>query len=133
MWNSNLKIYLLILFEIFVVKLINLIKNRCPICNEGKVFKNNNLASFAHSKMNADCPVCKLSFSKDPGFYWGSMYVSYGLAMIEAVLGYFICRTLGTEKYDYINLAAAVAAIIIFSPLNYRLARLSWLYLVPKN
>ena len=113
--------------------LIDLIRNKCPVCHKGSVYQKNNLASYGHDEMNTECPVCKTSFTKDPGFYWGSMYVSYALSMTEAFLAYLICRLLGTEKYDYVNLVAAVLAILVCSPLNFRLARLSWLYLFPKN
>ena len=112
---------------------LDLLQNKCPVCRKGKVYQKGLLGSFRHLEMNESCPSCKTSFTKDPGFYWGSMYVSYAFATAEAAAGYTICRLLGTEKFDTVNLFAAVGAILICSPFNYRMARLVWLYIFPNH
>ena len=42
---------------------------RCPRCHHGKVF--NGIFS-----MNVRCPVCRLVFEREPGYFLGAMYVS---------------------------------------------------------
>ena len=32
--------------------------------------------------MNARCPVCKLRFEREAGYFLGAMYISYGLALV---------------------------------------------------
>lgn len=32
-------------------------------------------------EMNATCPVCGHRFEREPGFFQGAMYVSYGLGI----------------------------------------------------
>ena len=111
----------------------DIIQNKCPVCRKGHVYQKNNLVSYGHIEMNTACPVCHTNFEKDPGFYWGSMYVSYALSVMEALAGYFICRALGTERFDFVNMLAAVGAILICSPFNFRMARLVWLYIFPNG
>lgn len=109
--------------------LLKILRNRCPYCHKGSVFANSNLLSLAPGKMHNDCPRCQARFAREPGFFWGAMYVSYALATAEAFITYFVCRLLGTGMYDLSNLAAIVAVILVLSPLNFRLARLVWLYI----
>lgn len=111
--------------------LVDIVSNRCPRCKSGHVFKSNNLFSYKKVEMHKKCPQCELNFTKEPGFYWGSMYVSYALAMGEGALAYLICRLLGTDKFDPLNLWIIIATMLVFSPYNYRLARLVWLYILP--
>ena len=111
--------------------LAHIIKNECPRCHQGKAFQNSNLFSFKAEIMNKECPVCHLNFTKEPGFYWGSMYVSYGLAVLEVFITYFACRIAGTGAFDMINLWIILGMIVLLSPFNFRMARLVWLYIFP--
>ena len=63
-----------------------LLTNKCPNCKEGKVFEKDNLFTYRPNPMHEACPVCKADFKKEPGFYWGAMYASYGLAVGELLL-----------------------------------------------
>lgn len=52
--------------------------NKCPRCRKGDLFKT----PFQMSKlldMNKKCGNCKLDFEPEPGFYFGSFIVSYGI------------------------------------------------------
>jgi hypothetical protein len=109
--------------------LAHLIMDECPCCHKGKVFQNTNLLSFKPGKMNTECPVCHENFNREPGFYWGSMYVSYALAVAEAFITYFICIAFGRESFDMVNLWIILTVIIVLSPFNFRMARLTWLYI----
>ncbi len=109
--------------------LVKILRNRCPYCHEGTVFTNSNLLSLLPGKMHHDCPHCKARFMREPGYFWGAMYVSYALATAEGFITYFLCRLLGTGTYDLINLAAIIAAILLLSPFNFRMARIVWLYI----
>ena len=113
--------------------LVHILKDQCPVCHQGKVFRNSNLFSFKSEVMNTECPVCHLDFNKEPGFYWGSMYASYGLAVMEAFMTYIICRICGTEPFVFLNLWIILGVMLVLSPFNFRMARLIWLYIFPKN
>ena len=53
---------------------------RCPRCHEGKLFTNPNPYHLKDLfKMPRYCTVCNLDLENEPGYYFGAMYVSYGL------------------------------------------------------
>lgn len=59
---------------------------RCPRCRRGKMFKNDNAykkIKLSHIfDMYEYCPVCNQKFDMgEPGFWYGTGYVSYGLAV----------------------------------------------------
>ena len=111
------------------MSLIHAVQNKCPKCHKGQVFNTKNLLSFRPAAMQENCPHCHHNFSKEPGFYWGAMYVSYGLATLEMAVVYAICMTLGANAVDVKNLVVSILVVLILFQFNFRMARLIWLYL----
>ena len=61
-------------------KIYSIVTCKCPKCHEGRMFPAHTLYHPAKfNKMNARCEVCNQSFEPEPGFYFGSMFVSYGV------------------------------------------------------
>ena len=59
---------------------------RCPRCREGKLFKHNTSISFKRNlEMNEYCPVCGQPTDIEVGFYYGTSYVSYTIAIMISV------------------------------------------------
>jgi uncharacterized protein (DUF983 family) len=90
-------------------KIAAIVAMKCPKCREGNMF----YAPITQGiyKMNKECPVCKQPFELEPGFYWGAMYVGYGLSggSVEAAF------------------AVSIMGCIIIFPFIARLARVIWL------
>ena len=60
--------------------LVHILNNDCPHCLEGKVFNEKNIfLNIGFPKMNQYCPHCQFKFEKEPGYFFGAMYVNYGL------------------------------------------------------
>ena len=59
---------------------------RCPRCRRGDMFKNSNPFKKINLSYILDmydrCPVCRQKFDLEPGFWYGTGYVSYGLAVL---------------------------------------------------
>lgn len=113
------------------MKLANIIysttANKCPRCHQGKVFKNRNPYILRDaSKMEETCECCGLTYEKEPGFFFGAMYVSYAL-----MSGIFILIFLA--DLFFINMEALqLMLFFIFTtaaifPLIFRWSRLLWL------
>lgn len=71
--------------------LISVLQNKCPRCRRGKLYKVRNpyqLRSFM--KMNESCPVCGQPLDMEPGFYYGTNMVSYGLAVLISVISFLL-------------------------------------------
>lgn len=62
---------------------------RCPRCRRGPMFKDSNPyrnLSLKHiSDMHDNCPVCGQKYDMEPGFWYGTGYVSYALAVAISV------------------------------------------------
>src|SRR5436190_12582264 len=54
-----------------------IIRQRCPVCLQGAMFRG-------RFEMNTTCPVCGHRFEREPGFFQGAMYVSYGIRDLGA-------------------------------------------------
>ncbi|MBL7727120.1 MAG: DUF983 domain-containing protein [Dinghuibacter sp.] len=59
---------------------------KCPRCRQGKIFTNSlSLGVKKNLAMNTHCPVCKQPTEIEVGFYYGTGYVSYALAVAFTV------------------------------------------------
>lgn len=61
-------------------KLTNAWNNRCPRCRQGSLF----IEPFTFSQplaMHHRCRVCNQLFEPEPGYYYGAMFLSYGLSV----------------------------------------------------
>lgn len=77
--------------------------------------------------MNDQCDHCGSSFSnREPGFYWGSMYVSYAISTSLIVFNLiWLFLIFGWNMWALI--VPNVVMMIVMAPLNFRLSRAWWL------
>jgi hypothetical protein len=58
---------------------------RCPRCRKGPMYKDANpykSLRLSHIfNMYDNCPVCKQKYDLEPGFWYGTAYVSYALTV----------------------------------------------------
>lgn len=102
---------------------------KCPKCEEGHAFyKKGNPLLFQMPRMYANCPVCGHKFEKETGYFFGSMYVSYALAVAEMV-AVFIIAQFFTQSFITILIIIAVVAVLL-STFNFRLSRMMWIYML---
>lgn len=98
----------------------------CPQCHEGKFFKSHPYNIKEVGNLHEHCSVCGLKFEKEIGFYYGAMYVSYGLAVgvfIALWLSfYFFFPYLSTATQIWIVVSVSVA----LGPLIYALSKIIW-------
>lgn len=108
-------------------KLYSIATNKCPKCHTGKVFEVDNPYNLSRfDKMNNKCQHCGEIFDKEPGYFYGAMYVSYGL-----MAGWFML-TFAIEEFLYNTtiphyILFVVITSIVFMPLTFRTSRLIWL------
>lgn len=107
----------------------DIFQEKCPKCSQGKVFyKKGNPLLFQMPRMNPTCPVCHHKFEKETGYFFGSMYVSYGLTVAEMIAVFIIAR-LFTESFVTIIIIIAILAVLL-STFNFRLSRMIWIYML---
>ena len=100
---------------------------KCPHCHKGPVFSRPTF-SINFIKMNENCPVCGQEYEIEPGFFWGSMYVSYfitvAIVLLVGVADFLIIKDPPLLQI----MACIVVSLIILTPLTFRYSRLIMLY-----
>jgi hypothetical protein len=77
--------------------------------------------------MHDYCPTCGLRFNREPGYFLGAMYISYGLALVVIVALGAALWVATNWRLDRI----AIWAVLLFLPLAPMLTFLSrvlWIY-----
>jgi uncharacterized protein (DUF983 family) len=108
-------------------KSYSIVHNKCPKCQEGDFFKH----SFTYTpgritKIHETCPNCNLKYMLEPSFFYGAMYVGYGITVATCVLTFII-----SKLFFGVTLLESFVAIgiitLILMPLNLRLSRILWI------
>ena len=100
--------------------------NKCPRCNKGKVFNQNNPYSLGAFKMNEDCDKCQLHYEMEPGFFYGAMYVSYGF-MSGIFIVWFFMNYLFFELGPWQLFSLVTLTMLLLFPVVFRWARTLWM------
>lgn len=101
--------------------------NKCPKCHKGDVFiVANPFKLKMFDKMHSTCSCCGEKYEKEPGYFYGAMYVSYAL-----MAGWFIItwalNTFVVEADTWPYLIFIITTIILFTTMTFRVSRLLWL------
>lgn len=107
-------------------KLYSILNFKCPACHEGKFFTSHPYNLKNAGQVYENCPVCDEKFSKEPGFYYGAMYVSYALGVAMFVAIYLAIRILYPSASVTIYIFGIIASMIILGPLLYSLSKIIW-------
>lgn len=79
--------------------------------------------------MYPTCGHCHQSFEPEPGFYFGAMFVSYGINTLLFIASW-ITLTLVYPSYSLFLLLGLLVGIVMLSlPFSFRLSRSIWLAL----
>jgi len=107
--------------------LYSIVNNKCPKCHEGNFFETNNPYKLSRfDKMPHNCPVCNEDFERETGFYYGAMYVSYGLTVAFGVGVFLLVSVL--LGYDVVTFLVTFGVLqVVLMPVFYRMARLVWI------
>ena len=103
------------------------LSQRCPRCHKGDVFVYPTF-SLKFAKMHEHCPHCGLKFEIEPGFFWGSMYISYFITVIIGLIVGFVDYSIFKEPPVWHIVGTIFIALLIFSPVMFRYSRLIMLY-----
>ncbi len=101
---------------------------KCPQCREGKVFTQSNAYHPKFGDTETTCNNCGLTYEMEQGFWYGAMYISYGIGVAMAVpimviLSYF------TELKIYEISFIVMLTLIFTMPLIFRYSRTVWLHI----
>ncbi len=113
-------------------KLYSILTGNCPKCHLESMYLESNPYILKNLfKMNVRCSKCNTKYKMEPSFFFGAMYVSYGL-------GVFLCLIIFGLAYLVLELnliqtlVTICVVIFVFIPLNIRLSRNIWINLFIK-
>ncbi|MCC7245290.1 MAG: DUF983 domain-containing protein [Saprospiraceae bacterium] len=99
---------------------------KCPRCHEGDMFQTGSWSYVKPFDMLERCPKCNLNYFPEPGYYYGSMFISYiWTAFFSLAFVMFFHWYLGW------SINASFGLLIVFLVLNFvyvfRISRLMWI------
>src|SRR5690349_11565301 len=110
----------------------SLLRQKCPRCRTGDMF----LVKSAYDlkrfmKMNDKCPACDQYMEIEPGFYYGTGYVSYALTVALTVATFvawwvLIGMSVNDNRFFW-WLGLNIALLVLLQPYLMRLSRAIWL------
>lgn len=104
-------------------KLYSILTGTCPKCQNESMYLDKNLLHLKNIlKMNENCSHCGLKYQIEPSFFYGAMYVSYGLNVAVGIAAFIVSFVfVGTSlKTAFI---AIIATLILSFPFVMRLSR----------
>lgn len=108
-------------------KLNSILTGSCPRCQEENMYLDKNPYHLGKLfKMQERCGHCNAKYMMEPSFFYGAMYVSYGVGIAFAVAAFIISYLfLGSSlKTAFI---AIVATMVVFYPIVIRISRNIWI------
>ncbi|MFB0937888.1 MAG: hypothetical protein ACI89R_001369 [Candidatus Azotimanducaceae bacterium] len=108
-------------------KLYSILNNKCPRCNEGDFYVEKSVWSFKNLlKLHENCSNCNLKYMMEPSFFFGAMFVNYALSVLIGIITFVIAKlAIGlTINQSFVSI---IVALILFTPICLRLARLIWI------
>jgi len=104
-------------------KLNSILTGSCPKCqNESMYSDKNPLHLTKVLKMNENCSHCGLKYQIEPSFFYGAMYVSYGLNVAVGIAAFIVSFVFFGASIEQSFLAIVISLIVLF-PFVLRLSR----------
>jgi len=108
-------------------KLYSIATGTCPKCQNEKMYVNPNPYNLADVfEMHENCGKCGFKYKIEPSFFFGAMYVSYGVGIAFGVAAFVISHFVFQANLK-ISFGAIIGALVIFMPVIMRLSRNIWI------
>lgn len=104
---------------------------KCPCCSKGDLFPNKNFFDFKF-QVNVQCDHCNEDFIREPGFYYGSMFLSYIISAFFSLAIVGICIIFFNIDWR-VSIGILIIILVIFFVYLFRLSRSLWLHLMVDN
>ena len=104
-------------------KLNSILTGSCPKCQKESMYSDKNPLHLTKVlKMNDHCGHCGLKYQIEPSFFYGAMYVSYGLNVAVGIAAFIVSFVFLGATIEQSFLAIVISLIVLF-PFVLRLSR----------
>jgi uncharacterized protein (DUF983 family) len=104
-------------------KLYSILTGTCPRCQKESMYLDKNPLHFSNLlKMNENCSHCGLKYQIEPSFFYGAMYVSYGLNVAVGIATFIVTKLIckSSLKFSFISI---IVVLIVLAPFVLRWSR----------
>lgn len=110
-------------------KLYSIVYGKCPKCQEGDFFKYGFTFNPSKiTKLHETCSNCELKYMMEPSFFYGAMYVNYGITVAISVMVFLMVK-LGFGLTLLQSFLIVFGVLVLLAPMNLRLSRILWINL----
>jgi uncharacterized protein (DUF983 family) len=96
-------------------KLNSILTGSCPRCQNESMYLDKNPLHFSKLlDMHERCGHCDLKYQIEPSFFYGAMYVSYGLNVAISVAAFIISYVFFSSSIKTAFISIIVANILLF-------------------
>ena len=100
---------------------------KCPRCHRGDLFVTSAFKLSGFYKMHRHCPACEQTFEPEPGFYYGAMFISYGMLVIMSIL-VWITLFFALQPTFAVYVIVILILNVLLLPFIFRYSRTLFLY-----
>ncbi|MDB2702222.1 DUF983 domain-containing protein [Flavobacteriaceae bacterium] len=107
-------------------KLKSILPIKCPRCHQGKFLQRKVYDFSGFTSVRKKCPVCALNYHMEPSFYFGSMYVAYGLG-VAVMITLIIFDHLFFNSFSFLRTFWSILIVlIVLAPYLNALSKIIW-------
>lgn len=110
-------------------KLHAILMFKCPKCRQGDLFTNKFFdAPLKFDEMNKHCPHCGVRFEKEPGFFFGAMFISYAINVALLLIMGSILFFIFNDPALWVYIVAVPTLVVLLLPFIFRISRTLYLH-----
>jgi uncharacterized protein (DUF983 family) len=98
-------------------KLYSILTGTCPKCQKESMYLDPNPLNIGNVlKMHEKCSHCGLKYQIEPSFFYGAMYVSYGLNVATGIAAFIVSYLIfnSSLKVAFISIIASIVLLFPF-------------------
>ena len=104
-------------------KLNSILTGSCPKCQNESMYEDKNPLHLSKVlKMNENCSHCGFKYQIEQSFFYGAMYVSYGLNVAVGIAAFIVSFVFFGANIEQSFIAIIVTLVVLF-PFVLRLSR----------
>jgi len=109
-------------------KIYSVFKGKCPACLQGDVFESTAIYNpKKFDKMYDKCAHCGHKYEIENGFWYGAMYVSYGMTVAFSVATFVLTYLIYPAADAWLYFGLIVFMVLALVPISFRYSRLIWM------
>ena len=102
-------------------------KQKCPRCHHGDLFTTSVFNIGGFYKMYPKCSACEQTFEPEPGFYYGAMFISYGMLVLMSISTWIILYFVFQPAFEVYLIVILILNVLLL-PFIFRYSRTLYLF-----